>query len=504
MKRALVFAFLLLIAGLAIPHNAFADKPPDTFKTFVWGDTYAGQSGTGVIGLATTPVAVDQRALAPFTDLATGERHSCALDGHGRAYCWGYGYSGELGNGTNATSNRPVPVDTSGVLAHRELVGVAAGTWFTCAVDTEGLPYCWGHGSNGELGNSGTTNSLIPVAVDTSGVLSGRSLSKIRAGGSSACGLDRHGRAYCWGWNNFGQLGDGTTTTSSVPVAVDTSGVLDGVVLVDLTINGGHACAIDDQGKAYCWGNNGLGELGDGGTTPSSSPVAVDLSGAPGSRLIDIAAGGSHTCAVTDEGKGLCWGHGYYGQLGRNSTTTSPLPGVVDNADMPPTARFASVSAGSSHTCAVDHQGAGYCWGMGADGRLGTGAITDALRPQPVAGTPVVEAPFTAIRAGLQHTCAIDDEGAAYCWGGGHEGELGNGRTSVIPSPVAGPAADVVTAGDNHSCGLAADGTATCWGEGSSGQLGTGVMQYAPEPVPVNTTGVLAGKRLVVPVKAAH
>src|ERR1017187_9908535 len=218
-----------------------------------------------------------QAALAAsqrVASISAGGDHTCAVIS-GNGYCWGENYNGELGDGTNINSGLPAAVDTSGVLAGKTLTQISAGYEHTCGLDAAGAAYCWGLSSYGQLGAGNTSSTSVPVAVDTSGVLAGQAMTQITAGWYDTCALDATvGTVYCWGRNSYGQLGDGSTTDSSVPVAVDTGGLLAGKPLTQITIGGYDVCAMDASGAAYCWGANHFGELGDGSTTDSSVPVA--------------------------------------------------------------------------------------------------------------------------------------------------------------------------------------------------------------------------------------
>jgi len=171
-----------------------------------------------------------------------------------------------------------VPVYTGGALAGRTLTQIVAGASSTCALDSTGLAYCWGLDSSGQLGNNNTTQSPVPVAVNTSGVLAGKTLTQLAAGNAHVCAIDSTGAAYCWGSNGGGQLGI-NSTRSLVPVAVTTSGVLSGVTLTQIAAGYAHTCAVSSAGAAYCWGANGNGQLGNSSTTSSLVPVAVTTSG---------------------------------------------------------------------------------------------------------------------------------------------------------------------------------------------------------------------------------
>jgi alpha-tubulin suppressor-like RCC1 family protein len=258
--------------------------------------------------------------------IIAGRFHTCALP-EGKAYCWGNNSYGALGNNSTTNSKVPVAVDTNGVLSGLTVNHIAAGLYNTCAL-AESKAYCWGYNRYGELGNNSTTNSSVPVAVDTNGVLNGLTISQITVGNEHTCAI-ASGKVYCWGYNRYGGLGTNSTTNSSVPVAVDTNGVLSGLTVSQITAGNEHTCAIA-SGKAYCWGDNSNGELGNNSTSNSSVPVAVDTNGVlSGLTVSQITAGYYHTCALAS-GKVYCWGYNDYGQLGNNSTTSSSVPVAVN------------------------------------------------------------------------------------------------------------------------------------------------------------------------------
>ena len=328
---------------------------------------------------------VPQAALAAAQGTVTisaGYAHSCAIE-DGKAYCWGDNGHGQLGDDSTAAPTVPVAVDTSGVLAGKTLTEIGAGNDATCALDSAGAAFCWGGNASGELGDSTTNDSSVPVAVDTSGVLAGKTLTQIAVGSLYACGLDTAGAAYCWGYDNDGELGDGRggNANSSVPVAVSTSGVLGGKTLTKISAGtiADHTCALDTAGAAYCWGRNVLGELGDGSTTTGYFPVAVDASGVfAGKTLTQITTGDSHTCALDGSGAAYCWGDNTNGELGDGSTAGSSVPVAVDTSGVWP-ARPSPRSPPVGRTCAVDTAGGAYCWGAMTFGQLGDGNTTARL-----------------------------------------------------------------------------------------------------------------------------
>lgn len=256
--------------------------------------------------------------------------------------------------GTNLRSNR------------MSFAAIAHGRYYACGLDMQGKAYCWGNNEYGKLGDgfiAADGKSQSPVAVNTSGVLNGKTLTKISTKAYHACTLDTDGKAYCWGRNDRGQFGNGTigeNTSSNVPVAVDTSGVLSGKFLVDINASNGITCALDVDGKAYCWGLNNKRQLGNGNNTNSNVPVAVNLGGIlAGKTIKEICAFDQSTCVLDVDGQVYCWGGGANGELGHGSTADSATPVVVKAPatnvylDNKPCTQISVNSDGTALTCRV-------------------------------------------------------------------------------------------------------------------------------------------------------
>jgi alpha-tubulin suppressor-like RCC1 family protein/uncharacterized protein YjdB len=281
----------------------------------------------------------------------------------------------------------------------------------------------------------------------------------VSAGRSHACALDQAGRAFCWGNNEQGQLGIGALTDRVTPVAV--SG---GHTFIAIASGDFHTCGITPEGRAHCWGNNQSGQLGDGSLVRRLTPVAVS----GGLTFVSISTGSSNTCALTASNQAYCWGQGFFGALGNGSTAVATTPQLVSGGHA-----FASISVGQQYACAVTTAGAGYCWGTGGNGKLGNGSTTNRFTPVAVAGTLV----FASIQAGDDHTCGVTTSGEGYCWGQGQFGRLGNGSTTSAstPQPVSGGLVFAeISAGGLHTCGVTTTGQGYCWGGNIDGSLGTG------------------------------
>jgi len=326
----------------------------------------------------------------------------------------------------------------------------------------------------------------------------------VAAGEQHTCAVLDDGSAWCWGDNRRGQLGDGTSIDRSTPTRVvgpGGTGQLSGVVAI--TAGSEHTCAVTSSGAVYCWGQNRNGQLGIGTKKSQSSPVQVDGVGGTGSLLgvVEVDAGGNHTCARFTGGTAACWGDNGRGQVGDGSKTDRKSPVLVLSADGTGNLTgVATLGLGDLHSCAALGSGAAYCWGEGSRNRLGNGSTGDQTLPVQVLGTGgsgVLEN-VVSIAGGGQHTCAVVGDGSAYCWGRNNSGELGIGQTGdqQYPSRVLGRGGTgylsglgAVTLGSQYSCALHTDGTVSCWGRNQYGQLGDGTLTQRTSPVQVAGPG---------------
>lgn len=473
---------------------------------YCWGDNDFGQLGDGSTSDRSKPVRVTEGLTFRRVEVGTsppgdsrGRTHTCGITPDGEPYCWGYNGGGQLGIDTTegprtcgrrrgvACSPAPVPV-----AGERRFVDVSVGGEHTCGVTEDGTAYCWGGNDFGQLGARAREvpirSSAKPIRVASS-----KNLEAMSAGGYHTCAVGRGGEVYCWGWGSVGQIGDGTEGKSrNRPVAV----VGEGRRLEQVSAGDDHTCGVTEEGTAYCWGGGGSGELGNGSWTWSPTPAAVvgdgKLSATPRPSVtadpdtlnwMQVATGHGHSCGLTEDGVAYCWGTGSGGELGRRAGP--PITGLpVRVAD---NHTFTQISAGWSHTCGVTGGGNVYCWGDNRAGQLGNGEGGErgalSVEPTRVAS----EAHFAQVSAGYVHTCGVTEGGSAYCWGR-NRGRLGDGTTAehLKPVPVAGRVSfERVRSGWVHTCGLATDGTVYCWGYNTHGALGDGTTTHRREPVPV-------------------
>lgn len=357
---------------------------------------------------------------------------------------------------------------------------VSAGLLHSCGLVGDGAAYCWGFNENGQLGDGSRRDRTTPVPV--LGSLRFKSLSP---GGAHTCGVTTANAVYCWGFNLNGQLGDGTFADRATP------GPIAGTVqLVAVSAGGSYSCGLTNAGAAFCWGWNEYGQLGQGNTDDESEPVAVS----GGLAFIEVSTGAHHTCGLTLAGAVHCWGRNDWGQLGNGTTTDSTVPVQVSGG-----VTFTDVQAGFQHTCAVALDGTAYCWGRNNFGQLGLG---EGANPRELSPTAVPTGPkFSSISAGGYFTCGLEQgTGAAYCWGYNGSGQLGDNvsgecqddvgnifQCAFEPNPVSGGLTfQTISAATQHVCALSTQGVGYCWGLGTHGQLGDGSkgdQVFSIEPV---------------------
>ena len=434
-----------------------------------WGRNDFGQLGDETIVNKNSPANVDlgdKRVAA----IRAGGSTSCALFEDGSLTCWGSNEDGQLGTGESGLSIlSPQTVDTG----DETVTAIDGGDGHSCAFFEDSQSNttfeCWGWNDSGQLGDGNELNRLTPF-----GVVANTIPDQFSLGGEHTCaiftsiGIQSIG---CWGENENGQLGNGNTTDQRNPSSVNL-----GTGKTPKAVSAGdeHTCAIDSDDKIKCWGEGGSGRLGGGLSIDQNSPVAVSMSSNTATK---ISAGGKHTCAIFDDDKVYCWGENNTGQLGIGSRVNSNTPLVVnlgtdgDNNAYTATA----INTGNNHTCVILNNNSVKCWGNNSFGQLGDGS--KARRTSPVAVNLGTNRTATAIHAKGDYTCAILDNGSLKCWGLNRIGQLGDGTTTNRTTPTAvdlgdGRTATAVAGGTAHTCAILDDESLKCWGLNDYGQTG--------------------------------
>jgi len=343
-------------------------------------------------------------------------------------------------------------------VAHAEVTEIALGRDHSCAILKSDEVKCWGWNEFGQLGDGTTTRRTTPVDVSNIATATDIALGQIHS-----CALLKDGKVKCWG---SGSLGDGTV----VPTEVSGITTAIGIAL------GYHSCALLSGGKVMCWGYNAVGQLGDGTTTGRLAPVEV--SGIM--TAINVALGYYHSCALLTGGEAMCWGLNDEGELGDGTTTDRLTPVEVSSVTM-----ATNIALGYYHSCALLTGGKVMCWGANNAGQLGDGTITDRLTPVEVSGITTA----TSIALGGYHSCALLTGGKVMCWGNNEYGQLGDGTITDRrnnPVEVSGITTAIgIALGGHHSCALLTGGKMMCWGNNEYGQLGNGNTRDSPAPVEV-------------------
>jgi alpha-tubulin suppressor-like RCC1 family protein len=374
-------------------------------KGFCWGYNAFSQLGNNKFVISNVPVAISvpkKVKVLQFQSIYAGITSTCGLTTTGKAYCWGSNMYLKLGIGNDNDSG--VPVAVTAPKGEKPLVfsSLTVGEEQACGLTPNGKAYCWGENGYGALGSDSTTKakaskttpltsleagnnptgSSFPVAAAASKEGQVIKFLSINTGARSTCGLSVNGTVYCWGYNKFGQLGNGSTENSNIPTAIAAPSNKSALKFSSISAKGGHTCGLTSVGDTYCWGTNSFGGLGDNSTTNSAFPKRV-LAPSDGGilKFSKISSGGFHTCALTIDGTAYCWGMNKFGQLGSNNQKNSGIPVAVSAPKSENTIRFSSITSGDSHTCGISKIGQVYCWGDNSYGALGNNTTKNSSIP---------------------------------------------------------------------------------------------------------------------------
>ena len=445
-----------------------------------WGLNSSGQLGDLSVNDASSFKAISSEE---WLTIATGGEHTCGIKADNTIWCWGLNDSGQLGSGSNARSSEEIDItpDTNWLL-------VATGTNHTCAIRDDNTLWCWGDNTRSQLGDGSVPNPSDENYPDDKNLNIPKQIGTqtdwiaISLGDEFSCGIraisDTDKRIYCWGDNSDGQLGQ---DPASNPLAApqDATAMTD---WASISTGHDHSCAIKQDQTLHCWGDNIYGQLGQGNTADSFTPVQV----ASGSLWTDVATGNGHTCGIKDDATLWCWGNNATGQLGVGNTSHQAIPTQISHEN-----DWLSVFAGNGTTCAIDSDHIGFCWGLNEKGQLGNGVSTETGGPRMFDTSDN----WNSLDSGGEHTCGLKDDSGLmtlWCGGGNSFGQLGIGSTTnqAVTVQIKGSDGlhdywDSFSTGHYHSCAIDNSQALYCWGNNSHGQLGKGTVDGN---VPANWT----------------
>lgn len=426
-----------------------------------------GQSSLGLGGAQSRSPTTPVEGFQSWVSVDAGRWFSCGRSDSGTSYCWGNNDDGRLGSGTRIWASSPQLV-TGGA----DFTSLALGEDHACGRTQAGETYCWGYRGDGGVGDGAAAYGVLPSQIQSP------AMRAVSAGSAHGCAIATSGQGYCWGLNRDGQVGDGTLVDRLSPTPIGLGQSLDQIAV---SSDGSHSCAVTTTGDGYCWGSNGYGQLGDstGARRPAPTPIAAGTM-----TWTTLAAGQNHSCGVAADSLAYCWGENSLGQLGDGSGQDQNWPTPVAGGH-----KFVSIAAANRATCALRVDGAMYCWGRNFSPVYGWGGVGDGTDVQ--RNTPVEVGAGTGFRSisggGSGLFCGLATDDTAWCWVDGYRGKVGDGQGSYQNTPFAvlgGYTYQDVVAGPTHACGITTQGVVLCWGENGWGQLGTGtrVDQFSPQP----------------------
>lgn len=462
---AVLAAMLMATSLVASPAQAALGQ------VYAWGSNAKGQAGSGssAATVNTPEPVVFPSGVTAFKQIVLGNNATCALASNNKTYCWGEGQYGAIGNGSMDNQNEPTEVTMpSGVNSFVELF---AGTDHICGLTQTGAAYCWGYGTDGQLGDGTATTRNVPTAV--AGSITFRTLTM---DSENTCGIATTGQSYCWG--DGGKNGDGTVDMQTSPALV--SGDHE---FTDIASGAGTFCGRLADRTAMCWGNGGSGAIGDGTISNALTPQTVS----GGLEFKALIGGPAMFCGILDNDDTYCWGNGNFGQLGWGGATRKSVPTIVAGGH-----KFKQIIPGqSATTCGLTLDSEAYCWGWNFQGQAGVGNNTQQNSPVPVSGGHT----FKSLSASGWSFCGTTDTDDILCWGQGTSGQIGNGADSNmnVPTAIEMPAgvAQLGSPGVNYP------GSNFFAGEVVPGQVifnangGTGTMapQQSMDPAPLTANG---------------
>lgn len=449
-------------------------------KLFAWGFNQSGQLGNGNTINQSSPVQIGSSIF--WVGMASGQTgtnnvtQTLGVAADGKVYSWGNNVYGQLGNtGSNDSNPHPVPTQISTLT---NIVNVECGYGSSYALGANGVLYSWGYNNKGQLGDGTNNDIYFPVTVSVVPV----GWSRVAGGELFSMALKSNGTLWSWGDNSFGQLGTGSSSSSLTPVQVL------GTDFTKFACGQSHSLAIKADGSLWAWGKNTNGQLGIGNTDNliHSTPAQIGL----GAKWVSVSCGDGYSMAIQANGTLWAWGDNSFGQLGNGTIGSTPetLPVQVGSLD-----NWVDVECGANFTLVIKADGTLWSWGNNNSGQLGLGSTaSEFTTPQQVTAVSTNNWISLAVAGGGAHALGITSNGNIYSWGANNHHQLGDGTTNPHNAPIqiayfqtSSLNGLTVYCGSFHSLAIVNNGDIYAWGENSNGQLGLGDNTFRSTPAPV-------------------
>ena len=583
-----------MISSLSLGRNHSAALT-STGRIFTWGDNSFGRLGDGTTLSKSRPTEITSQfnllSGEIIQNVFLGDLHSAALTSIGRLFTWGNNTYGQLGDGTTTHRAMPTDIKNQFILENDEVIlNVSLGANHSSVLTSNNRMFIWGNNIYGQLGDSTTTNKVIPFNLTNQfNLVMGESILEVELGANHSSIITTNGKVFIWGYNEFGQLGDGTISNKSVPIEVekqvpylsaievydyglttpeylpvnegyDFIGWYTDIELTDLydfntmpatdinlyarweinqydinyyiytnydplalitlypneviesvSLGDLHSSALTSSGRVFTWGWNVYGQLGDSTITNKFAPVDITNQFVlyEGETIVSISLGANHSAALTSLGRIFTWGANGYGQLGDSTTTQKNAPTDITNQFNLAIDEFIiDVSLGYAHSSAITSNGRMFTWGWNIYGQLGDGTINDRLSPTEITSqfNLLPDEKMISTSLGTNHSAALTSAGRMFTWGWNFYGQLGDGTTTQINTPIeitheftleTGELIKSISLGDLHSAVLTSTGRLFTWGANSYGQLGDGTNTQRTTPTEITSNFSLEAEEII-------
>jgi len=480
-------------------------------RIFTWGKNEYGQLGDGTATNRDTPTLITSNFSLnigeTITSASLGSNYSSAITSEGRIFTWGYNRRGQLGDGSYNLDPNSIPTEITSNFSlniGETITETSLGFYHSSAITSEGRIFTWGDNYHGKLGDGTATDRYAPTEITSNfSYNTGETITEVSLGSSHSSAITSKGRIFTWGYNFYGQLGDGTNINKDIPTEITSKFNLNtGETITSVSLGSNYSSAITSEGRIFTWGYGVYGQIGDGTTANRYTPIEITSNFGldVGETITSASLGSNHSSAISSEGRIFIWGSNAFGQIGDGTTTDRYIPiEITGNFSLNVGETITGVSLGSNHSSAITSEGKIFIWGFNSDGQLGDGTTTNRDTPTEITSnfTLYTGETITTVSLGYAHSSAITSEGRIFTWGANANGELGDGTIAnrytptEITSDFSLSIEEIITSvslGINHSAAITSEGRIFAWGYNGNGQIGDGTTtnRYTPTEITSN------------------